>query len=214
MDSPELQRSARRPLQEASGHVLGDVAMLLSCGSRGESRIIILAVVNQTVAWGTFWKSHPVFVMLSVTCVGLGAPLGRYWELKHMGRIFPARSHFSSSLILNLSLPFWSCIVYQAACYFYWRLRRSAQLTDEKDTLSSAHVSAETKPFSAFARLSGWLWQWSVWAVLVILQLQCRWNSNCFTFFLSGYTAVCYWVTCETLPVGVFFWVKRIHQLV
>lgn len=64
----------------------------------------------------------------------------RYWELKHIDWIFPVLRRLSNSLILNLSLPFWSRIVYQPTCYFYWRpLCSLSSLL--KRTCSLQHVS-------------------------------------------------------------------------
>lgn len=39
----------------------------------------------------------------------------------HWFWIFPVLCRLIYSLILNLSLPFWSRFVYQPTCYFYWR---------------------------------------------------------------------------------------------
>lgn len=63
-----------------------------------------------------------------------------YWELKHIDAGFSLC--LSHSLILNLSLPFWSRFVYQPTCYFYRRpLLAQTQFTIEKDVSSSARVS-------------------------------------------------------------------------
>lgn len=60
--------------------------------------------------------------------------------MKHNGWIFPMLRRLSNSMILNLSLPFWSRIVYQPTCYFYWRPLCSLSLL-LKRTCSVQHVS-------------------------------------------------------------------------
>lgn len=75
---------------------------------------------------------------------------GQILKIETHGRIFPARGRCSSSLILNLSLPFWSCIVYQPVC----------SLADEKDTFPWARVWAGTTLSSSGAPLEGLLCWW------------------------------------------------------
>lgn len=64
---------------------------------------------------------------LSVTCIGTSGKC-KYATVQHILRtetywfwIFPVLRCLSHSLILNLSLPFWSRFVYQPTCYFYRR---------------------------------------------------------------------------------------------
>lgn len=145
----------------------------------GKSRLINLAVLNQTVL---LEQSPGVCDIVCGLCTTQGSA-GQVLRIERDGQDFPCTQPFQQLADIERLTS-----TLKLHC-----LPGSVLFLPEAAPLSSArwrkgHFVLSTclswdKRFSAFARLYGWLWQRSLWAILVVLQLQCHWNSNFFPFY-------------------------------